>query len=231
MLEVCQEALDVVQDILWGDLGSGRRGAWLDLHDTFAEVARADDEAHGKAEEIGVVELHAGGLRAVIEEDVDAGLAELGVNPVGRFGYGRVFRVQGDDCGLVRSDGSWEAHAALVMVLLDGSGEEPPDADAVAAHGGKVAPAFGVQEGGVHGLGEDGAELEDMADLYAAHSLEGAVAARAGVARLDGGDVRDEVHGEVPGVVDVAEVVIVPVGARDEVGAWWMESSATLRTR
>ena len=50
----------------------------------------------------------------------------------------------------------------LVVVLLHDGGQRAGDADAVAAHEERALHAVLVSEGGAHGLGVLGAELEDL---------------------------------------------------------------------
>ena len=79
--------------------------------------------------------MHAGPLVAIVEQDVDAGRAQLGVQLVGR----RAHRVAASIADRARSPlrtapSRGPDDAALVVVLLDRGGDDARDADAVAAH-------------------------------------------------------------------------------------------------
>ena len=62
----CRHSLYGVDDL--GGRHGGRLGlvAALDLHHALAQVARAYDKPQRQAEEVGVVELDPGGLRAIV---------------------------------------------------------------------------------------------------------------------------------------------------------------------
>ena len=82
---------------------------------------------------------------------------------------------------LVRRERHRPDDAVLVVVLLDGRGDDARDADAVAAHLGRLLLAVDVEEGHAHGLRVLRAEEEDVADLDAPVALE--VAARRSAGR------------------------------------------------
>ena len=110
--------------------------------------------------------------------------------------------------------------ANLAAEDLDGGGEDALDADAVAAHDGRDLFAVAVEDGGAHGLGVLVAELEDVADLDGfAEAQVAAPPMGSGLAFVDVADVGDEGGLEVARRGDVAEVVLLLVGAGDEVGA------------
>ncbi len=102
---------------------------------------------------------------------------------------------------------------------FDGGGEDALDADAVAAHDGGDLLAVAVEDRGSHGLGVFVAELEDVADFYSFTEAEGGAVDGAAFALEDVADVGDEGGLEVAQRGDVAEVVLLPVGSGDEVGA------------
>ena len=66
--------------------------------------------------------------------------------------------------------------ASLVVVGFDNGGEQALSADAVAAHYGGALLALGVQVGGAQLLRVEGAQLEDLAHLYAASQVHGCAA-------------------------------------------------------
>ena len=101
----------------------------------------------------------------------------------------------------------------LVVVLLHDGGQRAGDADAVAAHEEGALDAVLVGEGGAHGLGVLGAELEDLRDLDAAGALEGRAAVRAGVAGLHAHEVGPLVDLKVAARTGAREVVVDLVGA------------------
>jgi hypothetical protein len=83
-----------------------------------------------------------------------------------------VVHVERDDLDLVGRNCHGPDDAVLVVVLLDDGRQRAGDADAVAAHLEGLLDAVLVGEGGAHGLGVLGAQLEDLAHLDATRSLE-----------------------------------------------------------
>src|ERR1700731_2551245 len=142
-----------------------------ELDFAFAEFLTNID-AKRDAGEVSVLEFHSGALVPVVEEDVEAGLFEVGGDLLaggGELGVGGVG--DGDD-DLEGSDGG--RHDVGVRLAfgrefggggLDGGGQDALDADAVAAHGGGGLLAVAVEDRGSHGGGVLAAELEDVADL------------------------------------------------------------------
>ena len=102
------------------------------------------------------------------------------------------------------------------MVGLDDGGHEALDADAVAAHDRRAALAVGVEEGGLHGVGVAGAELEDVSQLDPALHLQRVIALRALVARSRHADVGDGRGGPVAAVRHVAQMEALAIGAGDQ---------------
>ena len=100
------------------------------------------------------------------------------------------------------------------MLLHDG-GHHARDADAVAAHEEGLLNSVLVHEGGAHGLGVLGAELEDLGDLDAAGVVHGLAALGAEVALLGGDHIDPLGDGEVAAHLGVAVVVVGQVGANE----------------
>ena len=90
-------------------------------------------------------------------------------------------RVERQDRDLQGGDGDRPRRALVVVVLLDDGRERAGDADAVAAHEEGPLLAGLVRERGAHRVGVLRAELEDLAHLDAARTLERAAAHRAAV--------------------------------------------------
>ena len=84
--------------------------------------------------------------------------------------------VQGDELDVVGSYGTREHDAVVVVVLLDSGRQKALDADAVAAHDDRVTPAVLIRVVSLESLAEVCAQLEDVADLDAAHLGQGASA-------------------------------------------------------
>src|SRR5688572_31496731 len=117
-----------------GDLRRLRVAAMLVLESAFLEPALADHHAMRDAHQLLVGEEHARALVAIVEEGLDAGGLELGVQLV----RGRAHRFaaavsHGDDRDRERRHGIGPDDAALVVVLLDRRGHDARDADPVAA--------------------------------------------------------------------------------------------------
>ena len=113
--------------------------------------------------------------------------------------------------------GVGERDAPVVVVLLDGCGQQPPDPNAVAPHDDGAAFTVSVREIGAEGLAVARAQLEDVPHFDATPGRQLAVAARAGVAILGKGDVGHHIGLEVSGVVGVPQVVVTSVSPDDEV--------------
>ena len=167
----------------------------------------------GNADQLEISKHHARTLAAVVEQHVDAGRLELVVQPVGERpdGFAAVVADRGDRHG-ERRQRLGPDDAALVVVLLDRGGDDPGDADAVAAHLHDLRLTAGVEIGCTHRLRVEVAEREHVADFDAAQDLERALAVGRGVARDDVAEVGDEVGlAAVAAEVDAAQV---EVGAR-----------------
>ena len=139
----------------------------LEEHTAIYEALAAHDDLHGQADEVGVLELHAGAFFAVVEQHVEAHLAEQLVQFVGLGGGVGVLGIKVDQFEVERREGRREGDAVAVVVLLDAGRDHAGDADAVTAHDGGLFLAVLVEINGVEGLGILGAELEDVAHFDA----------------------------------------------------------------
>ena len=92
--------------------------AQLEFDPALLETARADRDAQRRAEQVGVVELDAGPLFAVVGEDVQSGVRERGLD-LGDGGRDIIAAAQGDDVNVEGRDGARPDDAQLVVVGLD----------------------------------------------------------------------------------------------------------------
>ena len=146
--------------------------------------------------------------------------SELGVEAFGGFAdTWRLRRVDGHQHHLEGRDGVRPDDAALIVVLLDGGGNDARHTDAVAAHvQGRRLAGF-VEHGGAHGL----AVLAGRAGRCGPTSMPRAMCKRAlargaGVAGDDVAHVGDASgSGQVAAPVHAGEVRILLVRAADEV--------------
>ena len=197
-------------------------GAVRDLDAAGRERPRADGEDPRHPEQLRVGELDAGRLLAVVVEDLEVRSGRRGevVEPLRRLGDERVLvGADGDEVRPVRGHLGRPGDALLVVMGLHDAGDVAPEPDAVRAHDDRVPLAVLAQVLGTQRRRVLGPELEDVADLDPVAQDDGLAALRAGVALAHAGEVRDDVRGEVPGHVHVAQVVAGPVGARDQVRA------------
>ena len=103
------------------------------------------------------------------------------------------------------------------MVLLDGGGDHPGHADAVATHEGIHGVALVIQNDRLHGLAVGGAELKYVPDLDPAGDGQGAAPIGRWIS-LDGvAKVGDHGLGQVTAPVDAGVVAMFGVGATDEI--------------
>ena len=166
------------------ELFGGFRAAMAVFELAGCQAAVAHDHAVRNADELGIRELDARPLVAIVEQHVvlpRPGVRHRGVQRFHwtRCDFGALMR---DHDHLEGRNGVRPDDAARIMVLLDGRGNDACHTDAVAAHvqGGRLA-GF-VEHGGAHGLAVFPAELEDVAHLDAARDRQFALAGRRGVA-------------------------------------------------
>ncbi len=108
------------------------RGAWLDLGLTVCERPCAHRDAHGAADEVGVVELDAGTLVAIVVEDLDACILKVDIEAIGSLGRGVVgVGVDADEGDVIRRDLGRPDQALVVVVLLGDGGGDATGPDAV----------------------------------------------------------------------------------------------------
>ena len=132
-------------------------------------------------------------------------------------GYVLIVIVQRGNPNVVGRDLWREDDAIIVMVLLDASGEEASDSDAVASHDDGALFAILRRKVRAERLAVSRSKLEDMSDFDSAPRRHWRTALRAQVAHLGQGNVRHDVSLEVSTVVGVPQVVAVFVGADHEV--------------
>src|SRR5690625_3937853 len=104
---------------------------------------------------------------------------------------------------------------AFVVVLFDGCGHNARHTDAVAPHDERLFYAVVVQEGGLHGLGVFGAQIEDLADFDTAEFGEGTATASAGITCTGEAHFGPEIDIEVSIDVDAGVEEAIFVGADD----------------
>src|ERR1017187_839616 len=128
-----ERLLDEPDDAVRPDLGILPLAARGDLDDAALKALAAHDDAHGEADEVEVLELHAGTFVAIVVENLDSrGLESL---------VKRVRGLENVGVALKHCDGAGERRerdrpddAVLVVVLLHGRRDRAPEAQAVAAH-------------------------------------------------------------------------------------------------
>ena len=114
----------------------------------------ADHDAQRDADQVGVLELHARPLVAVVQSTSMPAPGELVVQLLGGASPTRAsVTFTGDDEHLVGRQRHRPDDAVLVVVLLDGRGDDPVDADAVAAHDDRVLLRRLVEELALQRLG------------------------------------------------------------------------------
>ena len=191
-----------------------------DLDAAGRQRARRDGQDPGHAEQLGIGELDARRLVAVVPQDLVPGPASS-ASACRRSAISSTLRLLGradrDEVGGVRRDLGRPDDALVVVVRLDDAGHVPPDADPVRAHDDRVRLAVLAEVGRAGGVGELRPELEDVADLDPVAQDDRLAADRAGVALLGVRDVGDDVGRVVAPDVDVAVVEALAVGAGDEV--------------
>src|SRR5262245_17610779 len=191
-------------------------GAPLELDDPVREAARPDRDAHGEPDQVGVLELDARALVAVVEERVDPSGLQLRGDPLGGLSQLRVGSVHRDHPGAVGRERRRPDHARVVVVLLDRGRDGARDPDPVASHLDRPLDAVGAEEARPHRRAVLGAEVEDLSDLDATVPGEDAfLAARAAVARTRLAQVREGRAGEIAPLLDADEMGVVAVRAGD----------------
>ena len=191
------------------------RAAQLHFHIALSQTALADDHLQRPADKVGVRELHAGALLAVVDDHVKAEIGDLARELLSRGLYLVVANSKRDNAHVSRRDVERPLDAVLVVVLLDDGSHRAGDAHAVAAHDERVLHAVLVVEGGAHGLGVAGAQLEHLGNLDAAGTRKRQAAVGAAVAGLHDAQVGPFVHREIAALFGAHVVVVVLVRADD----------------
>ena len=139
-----------------GDLATLAGGAVLDLDDAVLERL-ADHDDGRDADQLGVLELHAGAdLLAVVVEHRQPWRLERAGDLLGLgedLGVAGRVLAGGDDVHVDRADLARPAQAELVVVALGDAGDGARDADAVGAHGDGLQLAVLVEHLEVERLG------------------------------------------------------------------------------
>src|ERR1700756_791289 len=169
------------------------------------------------AEQLRVGELDARAGVAIVEQDFDPGIGELGVQAVGG-GADTVglLQIERNQHHLKGSDRVRPDDAALIVTLLDSRGHDTRHTDAVTAHVKRGLPPPLIEDQRFHRLTVVASELEDVADLYAARYLQAPAARGARIARHHHAQVGGCGARHVPVPVDAGEVLVLLVGAAYE---------------
>src|SRR5207249_3880079 len=125
---------DGVDDFVLGDAALLARLAGADLDQALLHEGVADRDAHGQAEEIGVLELHPGPLVAVVQHRLETLRPARIVDRLGGISLGLVFDAHADDVRVQRRDRPRPDDPVPVGELLDRGGGDPGRTDAVAPH-------------------------------------------------------------------------------------------------
>src|SRR6266571_6229962 len=126
----------------------------------------ADGDAIGNADQISVLELHAGAFVAVIKQNFQAGSRQIPIQLFAGFSERLVFNVRHRYEDIEWGDRLWPDDAVMVMVLLDGRRDDTFNADAVAAHDNWDFLAVLRQYRLAHRLGILRSQLEEVTDLH-----------------------------------------------------------------
>jgi hypothetical protein len=132
---------------------------------------------------------------------------------------GLVLGVGGDDDNFKGRDGGRQPESVFVVILFDGGGEDALDADAVTAHDGRDFFAVAVENASAHGVGILVAEFEDVSDFDGGVDAERRATVGAGFSGGNGAEVDVGGGVEVLSGRQMLDVVVLFIGAADEVGA------------
>src|SRR6185503_1601116 len=194
-------------------LGPALADEQVDL--AVVERLLADSQPNRAADEVGVGELLAGALVAVVEEDGAAALLEGAHGLVRDFSNLRAAGGERDHVHVVRRHRSRPHDPVLVVVLFNDRGHDASGPDAVAAAEQRLLPTVLVEERCAQGLGVEGAEVEDVADLDRGLEDERTATQPAAVTFARLAQV-GEPWLVVPASLDAAQVPPVAVCAGDE---------------
>src|ERR1019366_5003005 len=189
-----------------------------DFQHTFGNLLSHID-TKGDTHQVGVLELHPRPFVPIVQQNVVSGSLQLAGDVLGGGADGFIFSVGGNYDYLKRRDGWRQPESVLVVILLDGSGQDALDANPVAAHDGGDLLAVAVEHAGTHGFGILIAQLEDVSDLDGGIDAQGSPAVGAIFAGGDAAQVGGDGVLEVLAGSHVLEMVVELVGAADHVGA------------
>ena len=186
---------------------------------TGVDATLGNHDAVWNAEQFGVRKFDARSRIPIIEQDIESGLGELGVELFGQLRHARrldgVERYEHDIEGRERLGPD---DAGGIVVLLDRCGDDARDADAIAAHVHHERFTGFVENARLQRFTIFAPELENMSDFDTPANAECARAARTRVAGDDVAQVRRFGCGQIAQPVDATIVMIELVGAANEVG-------------
>src|SRR5690606_7487028 len=141
----------------------------LQYNHAFFQPALADSNAQWHPNQLPVGKHDARTGIAVVQNDINTLLLELGVQ-ISRSLTHSITLGKADraDHHFKRRQSARPDHAALVMVLLDGSGRNTADANAITPHLHDSRFTISLRKGGVQLLGVDIAKEEYVAHFNAA---------------------------------------------------------------
>src|SRR6266851_5361230 len=143
------------------------RASRLEFDRASGDPARPDDELIWHADQIHRREFCAGRFVAIVVQDFDTGVEQLGVEVVGGAAAARVTRTQIDQTDTEGCDALRPDNAGIVVVGLDQRAYKARNADAVGAHFERHRLAVGTRHESAHRPRIFVAEIEDLADLDA----------------------------------------------------------------
>src|SRR5258708_25312050 len=177
-----------------------------------------DDDPMRNSHELGIGKLDARAGVAIVQQYVDAGGIELLVQRIGRLlDERRLLVIDRHQDDLERRNRLRPENAVDIVILLDGRGNDPRDANSVTAHEHRQRLTLLVQHAGIHGGAVQLSELENMADFDPACDFQGASAGGTGVAALRIADIDGLRVLKVAPPVHAAEVHVFFVGPADEI--------------
>src|SRR6185312_12372362 len=182
------------------------------------QAALAHDEPVGDSEQLGIGKLDPRPCVTVVVQHLDSACGERRVEPIGRFPHaGGFLLADGNQDHLERGDRLRPDDPALIVILLDGCGNDPCHTDAITAHVHDHLAAALIENQALHGLAVFAAQLEDMTHLDAPYHLESPAAGGTGIAVHDVSEVGCDSALDVPAPVSPGVVHLVLVGAANEV--------------
>ena len=136
------------------------------FHGARIEAAISDDDPVGNADQLRVREHHARAHLTIVEQDLDARCAQIGVELLRRLAQpDRLVHVHRQQDRVKRRNGHRPHDALLVVVLFDRGGDHAGHPDPVAAHDQVDRTALVVEDHRAHRSAVLVAELKDVSDL------------------------------------------------------------------